>query len=91
MSDQTTTTTKTTEDLAKDAINDFLRVYRTVVFQKDPNTLNDYEILLNGGTIKGQSTEGFLSLKNKIRGYMKLGSDNTSVALEYIQNYNNNK
>jgi len=87
----TTTTTRTTEDLAKADIIEFLRVYRTVVFQKEPNTLSDYEILLNGGAIRGQKTEGFLALKNKIRGYMNLGRDNTSVTLEYIQNYNNNK
>ena len=81
--------TITTEDLAKAEIINFLRVYRKVSLET--NVYEDYMVLLNGGVIKGESTIGFLELKKKIMGYMNLNSDNSSVALEYIQNYNNNK
>ncbi len=85
MSDQTSATT---EDIAKQDINDFLKVYRNAV--TGANSIDDYLILINGGVIKGQSTIGFLALKRKIYNLMKLTSDNNSVALNYIQNYQNN-
>jgi hypothetical protein len=81
-------TNSTTEDLAKADIIDFLRVYRNAVL--GTNTTDDYLILIKGGVIKGQSTIGFLALKAKLYGLMNLNSDNNSVALNYIQNYNNN-
>jgi|LauGreDrversion4_2_1035121.scaffolds.fasta_scaffold536963_2 hypothetical protein len=85
MSDQTNATT---EDIAKKDINDFLKVYRNAL--TGTNSIDDYLILINGGVIKGQSTMGFLALKAKIHNLMKLTSDNNSIALNYIQNYQNN-
>lgn len=81
-------TNLTTEDIAKADIIDFLRVYRNAVV--GANTLDDYLVLINGGVVKGQSTIGFLALKSKIMSSMKLSSDNNSVALNYINNYQNN-
>lgn len=81
-------TNATTEDMAKQDIIDFLKVYRNAVV--GANSVNDYLTLINGGVIKGQSTIGFLALKAKIYSLMKLTSDNNSVALNYIQNYQNN-
>jgi len=81
-------TNSTTEDLAKEDIINFLRVYRNAVL--GTNTTADYLILINGGVIKGNSTIGFLPLKAKIYDLMSKKSDNNSVALNYIQNYNNN-
>lgn len=86
MSDQTNLTN---EDLAKAAIVEFLRVYKKILVGTD-NTTDDYLTLINGGVIGGESTLGFLALKAKIYGYLNLTSDNNSVALNYIQIYNNN-
>lgn len=85
MSSQTNTTT---EDIAKADIIEFLKVYRNAVI--GTNTINDYLVLINGGVIRGESTIGFLALKAKIYSAMKLTTDNNSVALNYIQNYQNN-
>ena len=85
MSSQTNTTT---EDVAKNDIIDFLKVYRNAVV--GANSIDDYLVLINGGVIRGESTIGFLALKAKIYSLMKLTSDNNSVALNYIQNYKNN-
>jgi hypothetical protein len=78
----------TTEDLAKQAIINYLKVYRNVVV--NDNIIEDYYVLINGGVIKGQTTSGFLALKRQVLGLMNLTSDNNSVALNYIQNYKNN-
>ncbi len=78
----------TTEDLAKQAIIDYLKVYRNAVV--GDNTIEDYYVLINGGVIRGQSTIGFLALKKQVLSLMNLTTDDNSVALNYIQNYKNN-
>jgi hypothetical protein len=81
-------TNLTTEDIAKADIIEFLQIYRNAVV--GVNTIDDYLVLINGGVINGKSTIGFLALKSKIMKYMNLDSDNNSIALNYIQNYQNN-
>jgi hypothetical protein len=78
----------TTEDLVKQIIIDYLKVYRNTVVGN--NTIDDYNVLINGGVIRGQSTIGFIALKRQVLALMKLTTDNNSIALNYIQNYKNN-
>ena len=85
-------TNYTKEDDAKDQIIEFLRIYKSIVVKTnentEPNTNETYLTLINGGTVNGIKTIGFLQLKANILRLLNLSIDNNnnSVALNYIQN-----
>jgi hypothetical protein len=83
------TSTETTEDTAKQLINEFITFYKTEF--GGSNNINDYLTLLNGGVINGNSTIGFLKLKRDILKLMDQTSNEESEALKYIQAYQNNQ
>jgi hypothetical protein len=83
------TSTETTEDTAKQLINEFITFYKTEF--GGSNNINNYLTLLNGGVINGNSTIGFLKLKRDILKLMDQTSNEESEALKYIQAYQNNQ
>lgn len=87
MSDQTST--ETTEDTAKQLVNDFISFYKSEF--GGSNNINDYLTLINGGVVNGKQTIGFLKLKRDIMKLMDQTSNEESEALKYIQAYQNNQ
>lgn len=83
------TPVETTEDTAKQLINNFIAFYKSEF--GGSNNINDYLTLINGGVINGNSTIGFLKLKRDILKLMDQISNEESEALKYILAYQNNQ
>ncbi len=83
------TPVETTEDTAKQLINNFMTFYKSEF--GGSNNINDYLTLINGGVINGNSTIGFLKLKRDILKLMDQISNEESEALKYILAYQNNQ
>jgi hypothetical protein len=75
------------EDIIKNEINEFMSLINSLKVGMNI----DYRILIHGGRIGNECTDGFIKLKKKILYLLNEPEDDCCNTLIYINNYEKNK
>ncbi len=76
------------EDIIKKKITEFLTAYKAATTISSSQA--DYEKVLTGGVLNGQTLVGFIPLKQQVLQLMKQAPDTSCVTQDYINNQKNN-